>query len=43
MQTLRTYEETSRQLVNKNKSQFMIHANAFSCTRNRFKNLTGFK
>jgi len=43
MQTLHTYEETSGQLVNKDRSHFLIHFNAFNSTRDRIKRLTSFK
>jgi len=42
MHTLATYERTSRQLVNKAKSHFMLHSNAFRTTSDRVKNYTGF-
>ncbi|XP_015159877.1 uncharacterized protein [Solanum tuberosum] len=43
MYTLNIYEETSGQLVNKDKSHFMVHSNAFNSTRDRIKRITGFK
>ncbi|XP_049348952.1 uncharacterized protein LOC125813502 [Solanum verrucosum] len=43
MQTLSSYEETSGQLVNTDKSHFMVHSNAFNSTRDRIKRITGFK
>ncbi|XP_049359576.1 uncharacterized protein LOC125824269 [Solanum verrucosum] len=43
MHSLKTYEETSGQLVNKDKSHFMIHSNAFNITRDTIKRTTGFK
>ncbi|XP_049378041.1 uncharacterized protein LOC125842768 [Solanum stenotomum] len=43
MQTLNLYEETSGQLVNTDKSHFMVHPNAFNNTRDRIKMITGFR
>ncbi|KAK4706801.1 hypothetical protein R3W88_033633 [Solanum pinnatisectum] len=43
MQTLNDYEETSGQLVNKDKSHFMIHSSTFNNTRNRIKKATGYR
>ncbi|XP_049364529.1 uncharacterized protein LOC125829336 [Solanum verrucosum] len=43
MHTLNIYEETSGQLVNKDKSHFMVHSNAFNSTKDRIKRVTGFK
>jgi len=42
MHTLATYERTSRQLVNKAKSHFMLHSNAFRTTSDKVKKYTGF-
>ncbi|KAG5605800.1 hypothetical protein H5410_027292 [Solanum commersonii] len=35
--------ETSGQLVNTDKSHFLVHPNAFNSTRDRIKRITGFK
>ena len=43
MTTLREYENTSGQLINGDKSHFMLHSNAFNSTRDRIKRLTSFK
>ncbi|XP_015160416.1 uncharacterized protein [Solanum tuberosum] len=43
MQTLNSYEETSGQLINRDKSHFMVHSCAFNSTRDRIKKITGFK
>ena len=43
MNTLKVYEETSGQLINGDKSHFMLHPRAFNSTRDRIKKLTGFK
>ena len=37
MKTLKDYEEISGQLINENKSHFMLHSNAFISTRERTK------
>lgn len=42
-QTLKSYEEVSGQMENKDKSHFMIHFNAFNNTRDRIQRVTGFK
>ncbi|KAK6777637.1 hypothetical protein RDI58_024355 [Solanum bulbocastanum] len=42
MQTLATYERTSGQLINKAKSHFMLHPNAFRTSCDRIKRATGF-
>ncbi|KAH0646562.1 hypothetical protein KY284_034446 [Solanum tuberosum] len=42
MQTLTTYEKISGQLINKDKSHFLLHPNAFRTTCNRIKRYTGF-
>ena len=43
MDTLKKYENISGQLINGDKSHFLIHPNAFNSTRDRIKRLTGFK
>ena len=43
MNTLKEYENTFVQLINGDKSHFMLHSNAFTSTRDRIKRLTGFK
>ncbi|KAK6780037.1 hypothetical protein RDI58_022221 [Solanum bulbocastanum] len=43
MQTLSSYENISGQLVNKEKSHFMIYSNTFNNTTDRIKRVTGFK
>ncbi|XP_049410619.1 uncharacterized protein LOC125873814 [Solanum stenotomum] len=40
MQTLNIYEETSGQLLNKDKSQFLVHSNAFNSTKDMIKRIT---
>ncbi|KAK4707228.1 hypothetical protein R3W88_033200 [Solanum pinnatisectum] len=42
MHTLATYERVSGQLINKAKSHFMLHSNAFRTTCDRIKKSTGF-
>ena len=37
------YENTSGQLINGDKSHFMLHSNTFNTTRHRIKRLTSFK
>ena len=43
MNTLKEYKNTYGQLINRDKSHFMLHSNAFTSTRDRIKRLTGFK
>ena len=43
MQTLKTYQDTFVQLINCDKSNFMVHQNAFESTNDRIKRNTGFK
>nr|XP_019067280.1 uncharacterized protein LOC109119268 [Solanum lycopersicum] len=43
MNTLKEYEMISGQLINGDKSHFMLHSNAFNSTRDRIKRLTSFK
>nr|XP_010319955.1 uncharacterized protein LOC104647080 [Solanum lycopersicum] len=43
MKTLKDYNETSGQLINEDKSHFMLHSNAFTSTRDRIKRITVFK
>ncbi|XP_055824484.1 uncharacterized protein LOC129893019 [Solanum dulcamara] len=43
MDTLHTYESTSGQLINRDKSHFMIPSNAFNSTVRRIKQVTGFR
>ena len=43
MYTLREYEKVSGQLINGDKSNFMLHPSAFSSTKDRIRRLTGFK
>ncbi|XP_015084239.1 uncharacterized protein LOC107027648 [Solanum pennellii] len=43
MNTLKEYEKISGQLINGDKSHFMLHSSAFNSTRGRIKRLTGFK
>ncbi|KAH0772311.1 hypothetical protein KY290_016292 [Solanum tuberosum] len=43
MRTLKNYEETSGQLINSDKSHFMVHTSAFNSTKDRIKRITGFK
>lgn len=43
MATLKEYDDTSGQLINGDKSYFMLHSNAFYRTRDRIKRLTGIK
>ena len=43
MTTLKEHENTSGQLINGEKSNFVLHSNAFNSTRDRIKRLTGFK
>ena len=43
MNTLKEHENTSGQLINGEKSNFVLHSNAFNSTRDRIKRLTGFK
>ena len=43
MNTLKEYEKISGQLINGDKSHFMLHSSAFNSTRDRIKRLTGFK
>lgn len=43
MQTLHIHEEISSQMINKDKSHFLIHSNSFKNTRVRFTKITGFK
>ncbi|XP_055814558.1 uncharacterized protein LOC129884254 [Solanum dulcamara] len=43
MDTLHTYESTSGQLINRDKSHFMVPSNAFNSTVRRIKRVTGFK
>jgi len=40
---LKTYEETSSQLINIDKTHFMLHPNAFNSTRDRIRRITGFR
>ena len=40
--TLKEYENISGQLINGDKSHFMLHSNAFNSTTDRIKRLTGF-
>lgn len=42
MDTLATYEETSGQLINKEKSHFMVPSIAFRSTINKIKRVTNF-
>lgn len=42
MHTLKEYANTSGQLINVDKSHFMLHSNAFNSTRHRIKRLIGF-
>ncbi|KAK6782008.1 hypothetical protein RDI58_019804 [Solanum bulbocastanum] len=42
MQTLATYERVSGQLINKAKSHFLLHPNAFRTTSDRIRKSTGF-
>ena len=42
MHTLKEYANTSGQLINVDKSHFMLHSNAFNRTRHRIKRLIGF-
>ncbi|XP_019224305.1 PREDICTED: uncharacterized protein LOC109205994 [Nicotiana attenuata] len=42
MDTLQSYENTSGQLINKNKSHFMTSSSAFPYTIRRIKQITGF-
>ena len=41
--TLKEYEHTLGQLINGDKSHFILHSNAFNSTRYRINRLTGFK
>ncbi|XP_015160335.1 uncharacterized protein [Solanum tuberosum] len=43
MQTLQSYEQSSGQLVNTDKSHFMVHSCAFNSTKDRIKRITGFR
>ena len=43
MHTLKEYEKISGQLINGDKSHFILHSSAFNSTRDRIKRLTGFK
>ncbi|KAK6791450.1 hypothetical protein RDI58_010531 [Solanum bulbocastanum] len=43
MHTLATYERTSGQLINKTKSHFFLHSNAFRTTCDRIRKYTGFQ
>ena len=43
MATLNKYEDSSGQLINGDKSHFILHYNSFNSTRDRIKTLTGFK
>ncbi|XP_055802719.1 uncharacterized protein LOC129871761 [Solanum dulcamara] len=43
METLHTYEHASGQLINRDKSNFMVPSNAFNSTVRRIKKVTGFK
>ncbi|KAK6789568.1 hypothetical protein RDI58_013368 [Solanum bulbocastanum] len=42
MKTLATYERVSGQLINKDKSHFLLHPNALKTTNDRIKKYTGF-
>ncbi|KAK4716364.1 hypothetical protein R3W88_014702 [Solanum pinnatisectum] len=42
MHTLATYERVFGQLINKGKSHFMLHSNAFRTTGDRIRKLTDF-
>ncbi|KAK6780085.1 hypothetical protein RDI58_022269 [Solanum bulbocastanum] len=42
MHTLKTYERISGQLVNRAKSHFFLHSNAFKTTCDRIRKYTGF-
>ncbi|KAK4733776.1 hypothetical protein R3W88_008037 [Solanum pinnatisectum] len=42
MHTLKTYERISGQLINKAKSHFFLHSNAFKTTYDRIRKYTGF-
>ncbi|XP_055824348.1 uncharacterized protein LOC129892832 [Solanum dulcamara] len=43
METLHTYESVSGQLINRDKSSFVVPSNAFRYTVKRIKKVTGFK
>ncbi|XP_055802634.1 uncharacterized protein LOC129871697 [Solanum dulcamara] len=43
METLHTYEHALGQLINRDKSNFMVPSNAFNSTIRRIKKVTGFK
>ncbi|KAK6781999.1 hypothetical protein RDI58_019795 [Solanum bulbocastanum] len=43
IETLTSYEETLGQLINRDKSHFMIHTSAFNSTRDRIKRVTGLR
>ncbi|KAK6780041.1 hypothetical protein RDI58_022225 [Solanum bulbocastanum] len=43
MHTLATYERISGQLINKSKSHFFLHSNAFRTTCDRIRRYTGFQ
>ena len=43
MQTLKTYENTSGQLINSDKCHFIVHKNVFDTTKERTKRITRFK
>ncbi|KAK4706326.1 hypothetical protein R3W88_034116 [Solanum pinnatisectum] len=43
MHTLATYERVSGQLINKTKSHFFLHSNAFRTTCDRIRKYTGFQ
>ncbi|XP_049399716.1 uncharacterized protein LOC125863741 [Solanum stenotomum] len=43
MQTLQSYEQSSGQSVNTEKSHFMVHSSAFNSTKDRIKRITGFR
>ncbi|XP_015160977.1 uncharacterized protein [Solanum tuberosum] len=43
MQTLNNYEEISGQLINSDKSHYMVHTSAFNSTRDRIKRITGWQ
>lgn len=42
MQTIKDYKETSGQMINSDKSRFLVHQNFFWNTNDRIKRITGF-
>lgn len=43
LQTLKEYEETTGQMINSDKSHFLVHLIVFKVTKDSIKRITGFK